>query len=65
MMPQELVFPVADTEFSKQLEVTYDGVPLMVERTDDDHYRVVRVLSSDPLHFLNQQYIPGTKIPIR
>lgn len=64
MMPHDLIFPVDETEFSRQQEIMYNGVPLMVQRTDDDHYQVVRVLSSDPSHYLDAQYVPGTKIPL-
>lgn len=62
MMPQELIFPTQQqTEPQLQL-VTYQGVPLMVERTEEMDYRVVRVISTDPMHYLDERYRPGTKI---
>ncbi|OIK11090.1 ribonuclease [Bacillus sp. MUM 116] len=62
MMPNELIFP-SDTEaFSKQQMITYQGVPLLVDVTDQQNVQVVRVLSSDPQHFLDERFCPGAKI---
>lgn len=62
MMPQELIFPVQEHNESQTMLVTYQGVPLMVEKTEEQEYRVVRVVSTDPQHYLNNQISPGTKI---
>ncbi|PFO05864.1 ribonuclease [Bacillus sp. AFS076308] len=62
MMPSELIFPSEQTEESKQKFITYQGVSMLVEQTDSDHVQVVRILSSDPQHYLNQQLCPGAKI---
>jgi len=62
MMPTELIFPSEPDAFSKQQLVQYQGIPLMVEKTDSHYAHVVRVLSSDPQHFLNEQIYPGMKI---
>jgi hypothetical protein len=62
MMPQELIFPVQEHNEAQTMLVTYQGVPLMVERTEEQDYRVVRVVSTDPQHYLNNQISPGTKI---
>ncbi|MDQ0156756.1 YlzJ-like family protein [Robertmurraya andreesenii] len=62
MMPHDLIFPTDENDYGKQLTVTYDGIPLMVEKTENAEYRVIRVLSSDPNHFLHQKYAPGSKI---
>lgn len=64
MMPHELIFPCDENEFTKLLEVTYDGIPLMVEKMDDDYYRVVRIMSTDPGHYLDTRYMPGAKISL-
>lgn len=65
MMPQELIFPTQESEFGQQMEVTYDGVPVMVEQTEDHYYQIIRVISSNPDHFLDPKYTPGTKFSIR
>ncbi|WP_019152730.1 YlzJ-like family protein [Robertmurraya massiliosenegalensis] len=59
MMPQELIFPSDENEFARQIQVLRDGIPLIVEETEDNKYRVVRNLSSDPNHYLDQRYTPG------
>ena len=62
MMPSELIFPAEKVEESKQKLITYQGVSMLVEQTDSEHVEVVRILSSDPQHYLNQQLCPGAKI---
>lgn len=62
LMPHELVFPVQEETDSNLMLVTYDGIPMMVEKTEAQDYRIVRVLSTDPQHYLNARIAPGTKI---
>ncbi|WP_251549170.1 YlzJ-like family protein [Neobacillus muris] len=62
MMPHELVFPYEADEFEKQQVVTYNGIPLVVETSGTQFAQVVRILSSDPQHFLDEQICPGAKI---
>jgi hypothetical protein len=62
MMPQELIFQTETGSSSKQMMATYQGVPLLVELTDQQNVQVVRVLSSDPQHFMDDRIIPGSKI---
>ncbi|PLR84269.1 ribonuclease [Bacillus canaveralius] len=62
MMPEELIFPAEGDVYSKQKLINLDGIPLMVELDDDQSYRVIRVLSSDPQHFMDSRCTPGAKI---
>lgn len=62
MMPQELIFPNDVESFSRQQTVTYQGVSLIVEQTDSQNVQVVRILSSDPQHYLDERICPGAKI---
>ncbi|AGK53109.1 YlzJ-like family protein [Bacillus sp. 1NLA3E] len=62
MMPHELIFPVQEQDYEQTELVSYQGVPLLVEKTEDRGYRVIRVVSTDPQHYLNDQFCPGTKI---
>ncbi|WP_077211578.1 YlzJ-like family protein [Bacillus dakarensis] len=64
MMPQELVFPTNNEVYDNLTQIDYEGIPLMVERTDDHAYRVVRVMSTNPDHFLDSRCLPGSKISI-
>jgi hypothetical protein len=59
-MPQELIFQTSEEEYGKQTMIDYEGIPLLVERDEQHHYRVIRVLSSDPNHYLNESYCPGS-----
>lgn len=62
MMPQELIFPAEEVTASKQMMVTFQGIPLLVEMSDQQNVQVVRVMSSDPQHFMDDRLNPGSKI---
>lgn len=62
MMPQELIYQVETSEFEKQKLVTYEGIPLLVNMEDGQKCTVIRVMSSDPSHFMNDKCSPGAKI---
>ncbi|WML39110.1 YlzJ-like family protein [Neobacillus sp. OS1-2] len=62
IMPNELVFPYEAETTSKQQTMTYQGIPLLVECADPQNVQVLRILSSDPQHFMNDQIYPGAKI---
>jgi hypothetical protein len=64
MMPQELIYPTAENEFGKQMMVQYNGIPLLVEQTEDNSYQVLRVMSSDPNHYLDERCCPGAKFSL-
>lgn len=64
MMPQEFIFPDDQEAFSKQQTIIYNGVPLLVEQIDVQTLQVVRLLSSNPQHFLDVRYSPGAKISL-
>jgi hypothetical protein len=58
-MPQELVFQTQESEFGKQEIIQYEGIPLLVERDENQSYRVIQVMSTDPKHFLDNRCTPG------
>lgn len=62
MMPNEFIFPTAESVYEKQSIVTYNGVELLVQQTENSQYEIIRILSSDPSHYLDQQYCPGQKL---
>lgn len=64
MMPEELIFPTNELDYGKQIIIHYDGIPLLVEQMGDQSYQVIRVMSSDPNHFLDSRCTPGTKISL-
>jgi hypothetical protein len=62
MIPQELIFQQETAAPAKQIMATFDGVPLLVDMTDLQNVQVVRVLSSDPQHYMDERFYPGSKI---
>lgn len=62
MMPKDLIFPPDEGDFGKQVEIVHDGIPVVAEKVQDTGYRIVRVLSTDPAHYLDPKYFPGAII---
>ena len=62
MMPPELIFPYETESPSQQQMVSYQGIPLLVEMMDGQNAQVIRILSTDPQHYMDNQICPGTKI---
>lgn len=46
-MPQELIFPVENSEYDKTRIIDYNGVSLVVQQTEMNTYQIVRNLSTD------------------
>ncbi|MCL6574426.1 MAG: YlzJ-like family protein [Bacillus sp. (in: Bacteria)] len=62
MMPNELIFPYEAEDVSKQQIVNFQGIPILIELTDQQDFQVIRILSSDPQHFMDERICPGAKI---
>jgi len=62
MMPHELIFPSEPEVESRQKMITYQGVPLIVEQMDQENFQVIRIMSTNPQDYLNEQICPGMKI---
>lgn len=62
MMPHELVFPYEPDVNQNQQIVSYQGIPLLVELSDGQNAHIIRVLSTDPQHFMDERICPGAKI---
>jgi L-rhamnose mutarotase len=62
IVPESLIFQSSDEEYKKQHVVQYNGVSLLVQKTETHEYEIVRLLSSNPQHFLQAQYEPGKKL---
>ncbi|MBM7659302.1 hypothetical protein JOC85_000069 [Bacillus mesophilus] len=63
IMPEELIFPTDHTQYNNHQVIEMNGVSMMVEKSEDQ-YRIVRLLSTDPLDFLTEDYCPGKMIPM-
>lgn len=60
IVPEFIIFQTNEADYKKQRTVQYNGVTLLVQQTEMNEYEIVRVLSSDPQHYLT--YEPGTKL---
>ncbi|EHL79616.1 YlzJ-like family protein [Bacillus smithii] len=61
-IPKELIFPALQEEFQAVETVTWQGIPLMVQK-EEQQMRILRVLSTNPNDYLNQQIVPGQYLP--
>ncbi|WML49235.1 YlzJ-like family protein [Neobacillus sp. PS3-34] len=64
IVPPEQIFPTDMSAYGKVQTVTYQGIPLLVEVDEEQTARVMRVMSSDPQHYLDERCCPGTKISL-
>lgn len=62
MMPEELMFPPVGSDYEKQSIIELNGVQLLVQQTDNSQFEIIRLMSSDPQHYLDSQLCPGQKI---
>jgi hypothetical protein len=61
VMPMELVFP-QETTYPALKEISHAGVNLLVEEQSSGRQRIERILSSNPMDFLNPQIQPGNTL---
>ncbi|AQX54103.1 YlzJ-like family protein [Priestia flexa] len=60
MMPQELIYPdTTQAELPKQKMMQYNGISMLVEENEYNQQQIVRILSTDPQHYLDKKYYPG------
>lgn len=64
MIPNELIFPEENHSYKMQKMIYYQGVPLLVELSDDQSFQIVRLMSTNPQHYLDNRFLPGTKISL-
>lgn len=63
-VPQELIFPPDVAQFSKQMNIDINEGQLVIEEMENQQFRVVRLISSDPMAYLNENYAPGKMISL-
>ncbi|QOR68613.1 YlzJ-like family protein [Cytobacillus suaedae] len=64
MMPEELVFPTNENDFGKQRYVEHNGVSMLVNEISPQCCEIVRIVSTDPQHYLDAQYSPGQRLMV-
>ena len=61
-MPQEIVFPTDETAYGKQIVIDYNGCSMLVQQSERNSYQIVRNMSTNPYHYLQEEYSPGQSI---
>lgn len=64
IVPQELIFPYDESQFAKQMNIDIKEGQLVIEAMENQQFRVVRLISSDPMAYLNENYTPGKMISL-
>jgi len=64
IVPEEQIFAEAEPSLSQVFEIIYGGVPVQVHYQGGRSFRVDRILSTDPAHYLNQAVQPGVCLPV-
>ncbi|MGG0747731.1 YlzJ-like family protein [Priestia megaterium] len=60
MMPQELIFQQSyQQEQSQPKLISHNGIPVIVEENEQKQQQIVRILSTNPQDYLNENYYPG------
>ncbi|WP_413381502.1 YlzJ-like family protein [Alkalihalobacillus sp. 1P02AB] len=62
MMPNEMVFPEDEQTYSNYVTVPIEDGHLVVQQINGSDYKVIRLVCSNPMAYLNEQYTPGTVI---
>jgi hypothetical protein len=62
IMPMEVIFAGADQQTYDYIEITFEGIPMLVERVALNQAKIVRLLSCQPNDYLNEAYKPGAFI---
>lgn len=61
MMPHELIYGAGDQLESGRQIIQINGIPIEAEQVGDS-YTVIRLISTDPAHFMDSRLMPGSKI---
>lgn len=61
-MPEELIFPVQSSDYESVSTIEVNGLQMVVRQAEQNQFEIVRILSTNPQHFLDEQYSPGQKI---
>lgn len=62
-VPEELIFPQENSN-TQQLIVDIKEGQLVLEQVSNQEFKVVRLISSDPNAYLNENYTPGKMISL-
>lgn len=63
-VPEALIFPQEEHVYAKQSVINVKEGHLYVEQISPKDFRVVRLVSTDPMAYLNDNYAPGRMISL-
>jgi len=64
-LPRELIFDYHENQpLNTEETILYNGIPLLVNKTNQQEFQVIRVLSTNPQHFLDPRCTPGSIISL-
>jgi hypothetical protein len=64
-MPEELIFPTEANQYENHQLIEMNGVSMVVEKNEAGEYQILRLLSTDPQHFLSEEYMPGKMVTFK
>ncbi|MFD1426237.1 hypothetical protein JOD24_001253 [Kroppenstedtia sanguinis] len=65
VIPAEAAFQDPSQPQPEIREVLVDGVSMAVEMDGPGEGRILRLLSTDPAHYLDSRYQPGSKVSLK
>jgi hypothetical protein len=63
-LPHELVFR-GEEKGQKEMVVRCKGIPVAVRRETDDRWKISRIVSTNPYHYLSDEVKPGAYVAFR
>ncbi|MCP8969053.1 YlzJ-like family protein [Ectobacillus ponti] len=60
IVPEQMIYPMDEAVYTTQRVVNCNGADLVVAMGPNQQYEIIRVMSTDPQHYL--QYEPGQQI---
>lgn len=64
IIPYELIFEKRDDINGDFIEKIIDKKHLLLQKINEDNYKIVRLISTDVNDYLNPKYLPGTILNI-
>ncbi|MGE8079097.1 YlzJ-like family protein [Peribacillus loiseleuriae] len=65
IVPEEYIFPGHPEAHANIHFLNFDGIPIIAEQSDHYSFRVERIVSTDPAHFLVEGIEPGSILSVK
>ncbi|MBA4494393.1 YlzJ-like family protein [Paenactinomyces guangxiensis] len=64
VLPEELIFYDSNQKALPLKEVVIDGIQMLIQLDGSSEATIVRLLSPDPMHYLDSRFQPGNKLQL-